>query len=73
MSAAVATHFDQKHYTIEEIAKMLSLSRDTVHRMFRDEEGVLKIQRPGTRYKRTYTTLRIPESVLNRVYRRIEA
>jgi len=52
---------------------MLSLSRDTVHRMFRDEEGVLKIQRPGTRYKRTYTTLRIPESVLNRVYRRIEA
>jgi hypothetical protein len=50
---------------------MWNISRDTIRRMFLREEGVLKIVRPGNRYKRTYITLRIPESVVNRVYRRI--
>lgn len=65
--------YDQTHYTAEDVAKMLNMSRDSVTRLFREEEGVLKITRPGNRYKRTYTTIRIPESVLNRVYGRMTA
>jgi transcriptional regulator GlxA family with amidase domain len=61
----------EKHYTVEQIAEMWNLSRDSVRRLFLAEAGVLKISRPGTRYKRAYTTLRIPESILNRVYQRM--
>jgi hypothetical protein len=67
----VDTVFGQRHYTADQVAKMWNLSTDTVRRLFQGEDGVLKIVRPGNRYKRTYVTLRIPESVLNRVYRRI--
>jgi AraC-like DNA-binding protein len=63
--------FNQPHYTVEDVATMWKMSRDSVTRLFREEEGVLKITRPGNRYKRTYTTIRIPESVLNRVYGRM--
>ncbi len=60
--------FSEPHYTIDQVAEMWNLSRDSVRRLFLSAEGVLKITRPGNRYKRTYVTLRIPESVLNRVY-----
>ena len=42
----------------DEVAEMWSISRDSVTRLFRDEAGVMKISRPGSRYKRTYTTIR---------------
>jgi hypothetical protein len=65
------TAVGQHHYSADQVAKMWNLSPDTVRRLFHGEDGVLKIVRPGNRSKRTYVTLRIPESVLNRVYRRI--
>jgi hypothetical protein len=70
-SDSVDTVFGQHHYTADQVAKMWNLSTDTVRRLFQGEDGVLRIVRPGSRYKRTYVTLRIPESVLDRVYRRI--
>jgi hypothetical protein len=63
--------FTERHYTVDEVAALWSLSRDSVRRMFLSEPDVPKIARPGGRYKRSYVTLRIPESVLNRVYRRM--
>lgn len=66
-------NINQPHYTVDDVAKILKISRDSAARLFRDEDGVVKITRPGSRYKRTYTTLRIPESVLNRVYARMTA
>lgn len=62
---------NERHYTVDEIAAAWNLSRDTIRRMFINEDGVLKICRPGTRYKRAHTTLRIPESVKWRVHRRM--
>ncbi len=64
------TAFNERHYTVDEIAEMWRLSRDSIRRMFLSEDGVLKICRSGNRFKRTCVTMRIPESVLNRVYRR---
>jgi len=63
--------FNEPHYTVDQVAEMWSLSRDSVRRMFLSEPDVPKIARPGNRYKRPYVTLRIPENVLSRVYRRM--
>jgi hypothetical protein len=61
----------ERHYTTDEIATVWNVSADTIKRIFCDEPGVLKVSRPRSKYKRSYTTLRIPQSVLDRVYRRM--
>jgi hypothetical protein len=59
----------ERHYSPREVAGMLRLSNDKVPRTFQDEPGLIGDQ--STRHKRRYTTLRIPESVLRRVLRRL--
>jgi hypothetical protein len=62
----------ERHYTVQEIGEAWQLSGTTVARLFRDEPGVLKIGRgPSRRGRRSYTTLRIPQSVVDRVHRRL--
>jgi len=59
------------YYTIDEIAAMWKVSRDSVRRLFRNESGVLAISPRQRRGTRSYTTLRIPQSVLDRVHRKL--
>jgi MarR-like DNA-binding transcriptional regulator SgrR of sgrS sRNA len=54
----------EKHYTAAEVAELWAISEDTVRNLFRDTHGVLKITRPARRGKRSYLSIRIPESVL---------
>jgi hypothetical protein len=68
---ATAAALDEKHYTVEELAERLNLSHDTTRRLFIDEQGVVVISKPFSRYKRSYRTIRVPESVVNRVYARL--
>jgi hypothetical protein len=63
----------ERHYTPEEIADLWRFDVKTIREMFRNEAGVLKFGKPASRSRRTYTTLRIPESVMQRVYRRMTA
>ncbi len=63
----------EQHYQIPAIAKMWGLSEDTVRSLFKGEPGVLVIARPGTSKKRKYVSMRVPESVLQRVHRRLSA
>ena len=60
----------ERHYSAREVAGILNLSDDKVRRMFQGEPGVLVIGDQGTKHKRRYNTIRIPESVLQRVLRR---
>jgi hypothetical protein len=62
----------EPHYTAKEIALLWKLSTSSIINIFRDEPGVLKIghDRPRRR-RRSYTTLRIPHSIVERVYRRM--
>jgi hypothetical protein len=60
----------EQHYTPRQIADMWNWSVKTVIRRFRNEPGVLKIERPGTRTKRRYSQISIPESTLLRVHER---
>lgn len=61
----------EKHYCVSEVAELWGLSERTIRRIFTDEPGVIKWESGETRYKRGYTTLRIPESVVHRVHRKL--
>ncbi len=61
----------EKHYTVAEIAEQWGISVDLARDTFADEPGVLTFDRPRTRVKRGYSTMRIPESVLLRVHTRL--
>lgn len=58
------------HLSVEDLSNRWGMSEDFVRRLFLDEPGVVIFcnPRPG---RRIYRTLRIPESVAARVYRRI--
>ena len=62
--------FQERHYSVAEIAEMWKLSPDVVRKLFEREPGVLIVGSDGSRSKRRYHTLRISESVMERVYRR---
>jgi hypothetical protein len=50
---------------------MWGLSADSIRRLFDDEPGVLVIGDTNHQHKRRYRTLRIPQSVIERVHRRM--
>jgi hypothetical protein len=61
----------ERHYRVGELAQAWGLSVDLVRRLFAKEPGALRLgdfSRPELRCR---TTLRIPESVAERVYRRL--
>lgn len=62
----------EHHFTAKEVAEEWNLSQDTIYRSFSNEPGVLLIVSEKKKYRRTRRTLRIPESVKNRVYRRLQ-
>jgi AraC-like DNA-binding protein len=61
---------EERHYSPAEIAEIWNLSEDAVRRLFEKEQGVLVLEnhKPG---KRRYRTFRIPESVAQRVHRKL--
>lgn len=62
----------ERHYSVDELASIWGVSDDFVRRLFLHEPGVVVFfkHRPG---KRVYRILRVPESVAQRVHRRMEA
>jgi hypothetical protein len=67
----VTPKFAVQHYTVAEIASFWKLSEDTIRRLFEREPDVLVIESPKPRYgRRRYSTLRIPDFVVERVHRR---
>src|SRR5437868_10839006 len=61
----------ERHYCVSEVAELWGLSERTIRRIFGNEPGVFKWESTETRFKRGYTTLRIPESVVQRVHRKL--
>lgn len=62
----------EQHFTIGEIAELWRLSTDTVREIFRNEPGVFVITRPERRGKQKYTTVRVPQSVMESVWNRMQ-
>ena len=71
MPGLAISNFAERHYAVAEIAALWSLSSDAVRKLFENEPGVLVLGGQGLPQKRRYTTLRVPESVLQRVHRRM--
>jgi hypothetical protein len=65
-----AIYQSAEEHSPAEIAHMWGLSTDSVRRLFRNEPGVLAISPRQSKGKRAYLTLRIPQSVLERVHRK---
>ena len=67
-----ALRMAERHYTVSEIAEMWGLSSGAVRKLFQQEPGILAIGEPRPKFgrRRGKVTLRIPQSVLERVYRR---
>ena len=63
----------ERHYAVTEIAEMWNLSADKVRGLFENEPGVLVIGERSPRHKRRYVTLRIPQTVLERVHLRLSS
>jgi len=61
----------ERHYTVQEVSEMWHLDEKMIRRIFGDEPGVVDIGSNESRFRRAYRTLRIPESVLVRVHRRL--
>jgi transcriptional regulator GlxA family with amidase domain len=61
----------ERHFSVDELAALWGMSDDFVRRLFLHESGVVVFfhYRPG---RRVYRTLRIPESVAQRVHRRMQ-
>lgn len=61
----------ERHFSVQEVAEMWTLRENSIRAIFKSEPGVVLIERPRGRWKRGYSTLRIPQSVLERVHRRM--
>jgi hypothetical protein len=61
----------ERHFSVKELAVLWSLSEKTIRRLFENEPGVIEIGSAEERFRRTYITRRIPESVAQRVHRRL--
>ena len=62
----------EKHFTVAELAQMWHLGRSTVKNWFEREPGVVRHGEHRLRKgrQRPYVSLRIPQSVADRVYKR---
>jgi hypothetical protein len=63
---------DERHYSPSEVAELWQFNVETIRQLFQDERGVVVLQAPVKKGKRTYKTIRIPHSVLERVHKRLQ-
>lgn len=65
----------ERHFSSKELGEAWGISDTKVRRLFKGEPGVVLIGEPsrrlGRKLKRSYFTMRIPESVAIRVYERM--
>lgn len=64
----------ERHFSPKTIAELWGFSEQTIVRIFQSEPGVLMHGDENPRGKQRHVSIRIPESVMKRVYReRIKA
>jgi hypothetical protein len=62
----------EKHYLPDELGKLWGVSAETIRTLFREERDVLRLTKSDGS-KRSYVLIRIPESVAQRVHKRLSA
>jgi hypothetical protein len=73
MSRDFGASVSEHHFSPTELAKYWDVSPETIRIIFRNEPGVLRIPSRRAGKQRAYVTLKIPQSVAERVHRRLSA
>jgi hypothetical protein len=60
----------ERHYRLSELASLWRIGRETARKMIMDEPGVLRIKLGK---KKSHVTYSVPQSVAERIHRRISA
>jgi hypothetical protein len=68
INSDVSKEVVEKHYSVSEISDLWGISVDLARDIFKKEPGVLALDRTG---RGKYITMRVPESVMERVHRRL--
>jgi len=63
MGISVLLYMEPEYLTVQQIAKLIAVSPNTVTRLFEKRKGVLLIGHEETDDKRRYRSLRIPRAV----------
>ena len=63
----------EQHFSPKQLATLWGYSPPFIRGTFRDEPGVIKVDRPEEMHKRSYCSMRIPKSVAHRVHCRLQA
>jgi hypothetical protein len=65
---------DERHFSPDELGTLWGVAPQTIRNLFESEPGVLRIpsQRPGKK-ARKYVSIKIPESVAERVHKKYSA
>jgi hypothetical protein len=73
LSESETTCATERHYSVADVSELWKLSPNAVRRLFQCEPGVFALGEPRPKYgrRRGKVTLRIPQSVLDRVHRRM--
>jgi hypothetical protein len=69
----IGSRLFERHFSPAELAELWSLSEDTIRRMFEHEPGVVIFENPSRNPGRRRRTLRIPQSIAERVHCRLSA
>jgi hypothetical protein len=70
-AAPQASRLFEWHFSPCELAELWSLSEDSIRRMFENEPDVMIFENAERSSSRRRRTMRIPQSVAERVYRRL--
>ena len=62
----------ERHFTAGEVAEIWQFDVETIRRLFENEPGVMVLQAPPKKNRRQYRTIRIPQTVLDRVHKRLQ-
>ena len=62
----------ERHYAPSDVAELWQFSVEKIRQLFQNEPGVVVVQAPVKKGKRPYKTIRIPQSVLERVHKRLQ-
>jgi len=62
----------ERHYAPSDVAELWKFDVETIRRIFQAEPGVVVLQSLAKQGRRPYKTIRIPQSVLERVHKRLQ-
>jgi hypothetical protein len=63
----------EPHYSPAELGKAWGVHAQTIRNLFQHEPDVLRFGQPGDKRRRKYVSMKIPQSVAERVHRRLSA